>query len=467
VVSRFGRCRVIEEIGSGALSTVYKAVQEPLGRLVAVKALKSTIATSSPFAAHLEREATALAELGHPNVVTLLDFVKTETELYLVLEYVDGPSLAELLTHKKKLRPETVAALGAEVARGLEHVHSRAIVHRDIKPANILLSKTGDVKITDFGIAQRERASRLEEPAALGDLTTFGTPSYMSPEQILGELVDARSDLFSLGVMLYEMVVGVRPFDVQDSKDGRTDAQRIRRDPAIPLRSRIPEVPRALERIIMRLLEKLPADRFASAATLADELDEIMSSLVHSSPRALIVRALKEAGLTYVTTPFGGFEGVALPPEGPPFWRVLAGFGVLSALLLSGGAAIQWNGTRPATVDEGDPRLGVAPRSASLHVVVTPWAEVWIDGRHVDTTPMARAIPLTAGTHVVQFTHPDAERETRTVLLAPGEEAQLEVAMRVTAPEPEPTTAIPTSSSGVLANGNPEADRYTGAAADE
>jgi serine/threonine-protein kinase len=445
VVSRFGTCRVLEEIGSGALSTVYKAVQEPLGRFVAVKALRSTIATSSRFAEHLECEAKVLGELGHPNVVSLFNFVKTETDLYLVLEYVDGPSLSQLLAHKRALRPETVAALGAEVARGLEHIHAAGIVHRDIKPANLLLSKTGDVKITDFGIAQRERGPWLEEAAL------FGTPSYMSPEQILGEFVDARSDLFSLGVVLYEMVAGVRPFDVQDARDGRTAAQRIRRDPAVPLRSRVPDVPRSLERIIVRLLEKLPADRFASAAALADELDQVLLSLVRSSPRAIIVRALKDAGLTQVTTPFGGFEGTALAPEGPPLRQVLNEFGAIFVLLLAGGIAIQWSGRGLATAAE-DLRPDEALRDASLRVVVTPWADVWIDGRYVDTTPFAHAIPLSAGSHFVKLTHPDARAETRTVLLAPGEEAGLDVTMQLTATDPEHALALPSPSNGLEVN---------------
>jgi eukaryotic-like serine/threonine-protein kinase len=429
MIERFGSCRVLEEIGSGALSTVYKAVQEPLGRTVAVKALKATIATSSPFAGHLEREAKVLGELGHPNVISLLDFVKTDHELYLVLEHVDGRSLSELIARKKTLRPEAVAALGSEVARGLEHVHARGFVHRDVKPANILLSKTGEVKLVDFGIAQRERAAREDEPLAPGDAAAFGTPAYMSPEQILGEIVDSRSDLFSLGVVLYQLVAGVRPFDGPDAGDGRTAAQRIRRDPARPLRSRCPDVPRALERIIMRLLEKLPADRLGSAAALADELDDFQGSEALGSPRAILVRALKDAGLTSIATPFGGVHDASPRPVPPSLRRALLGFGVLSLALIAGGAAIQWGARETsAAASESDLALGLG---ASLHVVATPWADVWVDGHHVDTTPFARGIPLKPGKHYVKLTHPAAEPETRTVSVAPGEVAELEVAMRL------------------------------------
>src|SRR5207237_7409059 len=144
-----------EELGSGALSTVYRAVSEPLGRGVAIKALKSTIAPTSPFAAQLEREARVLAELSHANILLLLDFVKTSDAMYLVLEHVDGWSLAEILAKspKKGVPAEVAAAVGAQAARALAYAHERGVVHRDVKPSNLLVGKRGEVKLVDFGIA--------------------------------------------------------------------------------------------------------------------------------------------------------------------------------------------------------------------------------------------------------------------------------------------------------------------------
>src|SRR5580658_7337399 len=139
----FAECRILEEIGSGSISTVYKAVEQRLGRTVAIKALKSTIATSSPFAAHLEREARMLGELCHPNIAQLFHFEKSADQMYLVLEHVDGCSLSRLLAKKPKLPPVVAAAIGAQVARGLCHAHERGIVHRDVKPPNVLLSWRG------------------------------------------------------------------------------------------------------------------------------------------------------------------------------------------------------------------------------------------------------------------------------------------------------------------------------------
>jgi serine/threonine-protein kinase len=400
--------------------------------VVAVTALKSTIATTSPFAAHLEREARVLGELGHPNIIFLFDFVRTDVQMYLVLEYVDGPSLAELLAKKKTLRPEMVAAVGAEAARGLEHAHARGVVHRDVKPANILLSKTGEVKLVDFGIAQRERMPSFDEPLAQRDTAAFGTPAYMSPEQILGEFVDARSDLFSLGVVLYQMLTGARPFDGDDPNDRRAAAQRIRRDPPKPMRSRGADVPRTLDRIVMRALEKLPVDRFTSAAALADELDEFVRGEWRGPPHALVLRALKEAGLTKIATPFGTVTD-AVAAETRTLRPTLIGFGALFGILAIGGTAIQLSsheggaGSSPT----GSDLVLVPTGAASLRIVVTPWAEVSIDGHEVDTTPFARSIPLSPGTHYVKLVHPDAEPETRVVVLAPGDAAHLEVAMRM------------------------------------
>ena len=315
----FGNCRVLSELGSGSLSTVYHAVQEPLGREVAIKALKKSISTSSSFAMQLEREARILGDLCHPNIDALYELVKTTDELYLVLEYVGGPSLAELISRKPRLPAEATAIIGAELARGLEHAHERGIVHRAVKPANVLISYRGEVKLVDFGIARRLRSPATSDPSEDSSLA-FGTPAYMSPEQILGEAVDGRSDLFSLGVVLYQMLTGARPFEGDDAKDRRASTQRIRRAPAVPLRTRNPDVPRPLDRIVMRLLEKLPADRYGSAAAVADELTEFFSSRMRGSPCGVIARTLREAGLQQGHRRLPGEVTLAVSPPLRPIY---------------------------------------------------------------------------------------------------------------------------------------------------
>jgi serine/threonine-protein kinase len=178
----------------------------------------------------------------------------------------------------------------------------------------------------------------------------------------------------------------------------------------------------------MRLLEKLPGDRFGSASALADELDAFLRSEVRASPRAILVRALKDAGLTQIATPFGGVADAAPLLVRSSMRKIMLGFAGLFLLILGGAIAIQGSAReRSATADEGESTLGLG---ASLHVVATPWADVWIDGRHVDTTPFARAIALKPGKHYVKLTHPGADSEIRTVSLVPGEVGHLQVEMR-------------------------------------
>jgi hypothetical protein len=423
--------RVLEELGSGALSSVYKAIEEPIGRTVALKVLKETIAPSSPFARHLEREARMLGEVSHPNIGLLYAFAKTEARLYLVLEFVEGVSLATLLSKLATVPPDAVAAIGSAVARGLAHAHLRGIVHRDIKPANLMVSLRGDVKIFDFGIAAHAPGTGealAPSPTRLEDAAAFGTPAYMSPEQILGETVDARSDIFSLGIVLYQLVCGARPFERGDETDRRPAANRIRRDPPIPLHRRAPDVPLALERIIMRAIEKLPLDRFQSAEVMAEQLEEFATA--HSGLRSekLVVGALEQAGVVPRTT-----EGTRAPAQSrrAPVRLAIAGLAVLGGAVLLGAIAIQAKANREGEPAGARPLEFVPASPGYLRLLVTPWAEVWVDGQRVDVTPFARAIPLPAGRHYVTLVHPNAPIEKRTVSIAAGETCMVDVVMAI------------------------------------
>jgi serine/threonine-protein kinase len=422
--------RVVEELGVGSLSSVYKAVEEPLGRTVALKILKRTIAPSSPFALQLEREARVLSDLCHPNIGLLYAFAKSEAGMMLVLEYIDGCSLATLLKKKPTVPVEGVAAIGAAVARGLAHAHERGIVHRDIKPGNVMVSRRGEVKIFDFGIAQR--ASDEPErptPMRVEDVAAFGTPAYMSPEQILGENVDGRSDIFSLGVVLYQLVSGARPFERGDEAERRPAAHRIRRDPPIPLHRRAPNVPVALERIIMRAIEKLPADRFQSAEAIAEALEELSASRWVVRADQLVVRALVHAGLA---APAEVADAVVPKASRRATVRgAIVGLTVLGAVAIGGGTVLQVSAHREGRA-AGTAPLELAPTSPGfLRVLATPWAEVWVDGQRVEVTPFARAIPLPSGTHYVTLVHPNAPPERRSVAIAPGETRTLDVVMAV------------------------------------
>jgi serine/threonine-protein kinase len=441
--------RVLEELGSGSLSTVYKAIEEPLGRAVALKVLKETIAPNSSFAGQLEREARMLSELCHPNIGLLYAFYKSDARMHLVLEFVDGFSLATLIGKRPTTAPDSVAAIGAAVAQGLAHAHAHNIVHRDVKPANILVSRNGEIKIFDFGIAQRTQQGSegvVLSAVRLEDMTAFGTPAYMSPEQILGETVDARSDIFSLGIVLYQLVCGARPFERGDEAERRPAAHRIRRDPPVPLHRRAPDVPLALERIIMRAIEKLPVDRFQSADAMANQLEELASARSGLRGDRLVVTALEKAGLVASSEA----QGTRAPERSrrASVRRAIAGLAVLGCSAVIGGGTIQARANRQGEPAGARP-LELAPASPGyLRVLATPWAEVWVDGQRIDVTPFARAIPLPGGTHYVTLVHPSAPVEKRTVSIPAGETRTLDVVMAVVESPPKNTLGGETRRTG-------------------
>lgn len=254
--------------------------------------------------------------------------------------------------------------------------------------------------------------------------------------------MDGRSDLFSLGVVLYQLVCGARPFERGDEADRRPAAHRIRRDPPIPLHRRAPDVPLALERIIMRAIEKLPVDRFQSAEGLAEELEELTKSRWGLPGGMLLVRALEHSGLDVERDALGA--ATANPADQTSLRRTIAGLAALGALAVAGGAVLQATAHREGQT-AGETPLELVPTSPGfLRVLATPWAEVWIDGQRVDVTPFARAIPLPPGTHYVTLVHPNAPVEKRTVAVAPGETRTLDVVMAV----PELSRGAAAGSSG-------------------
>ncbi|HVZ35870.1 MAG TPA: serine/threonine-protein kinase, partial [Polyangiaceae bacterium] len=235
MLNRIGNCRILEEIGSGGMATIYRAVQEPLGRTVAIKALKPSIAVDSQFARRFEREAHFMASLQHENILHVYDFLKQDGSMFIVMEYVKGIDLFDLLEKRRMLPVDVAAIIALAVARALDYAHFRGIVHRDVKPANIIISRQGEVKLMDFGIARDDSQGDLTETG-----TGLGTPSYMSPEQILGDKLDFRSDQFSLGIVLYQMLTGKKPF-VED--ESHTVMQKIRLDRYVSPRRLNPLVP--------------------------------------------------------------------------------------------------------------------------------------------------------------------------------------------------------------------------------
>jgi serine/threonine-protein kinase len=434
---RFDGCEVVERLHSGPLSELYRAVQRPLGRPVLIKAIGASILPSSPFAASLEREARLLAEFDHPNIVALHDFVRKDERMWMVLEHVDGWTLEEVLKKAGHLDQAPSIAIVLEVTRALTHTHERGISHRDIRPRNILVSRRGQIKLANFSVASDERMATA--PELLDHGSSYVGPSYMSPEQILGEPPDPRSDLFSLAVVLYELLAGERPFQAADEHN---ESLRIRSEVPPPLTRKVAGLLPSIERVVQRCLEKMPSDRFQSSAELLEALEHISRELGLRDPTETIRRALREAGLSGVSR--GATRSAqrtrSIPPssDGMTLARASAGLFVACVLLVAGVTLVQLvsrRGEEKQGAQGGRARLELLPQSvAYLRVVAHPWANVIVDGQLVDTTPFARPIPLGAGVHYVRFEHPQAPAERRTVKLAPGETLLLDVSLKVAPP---------------------------------
>lgn len=435
----FEGCRAIEKIRGGAVADLYRAIQQPLGRPVLVKALSPSILPSSPFAASLEREATLLANLQHPNIPHVHDFVRRDDRMWLVLEHVDGWMLERVMLESGPLPTLAALAVALEVTRALAHAHAHGIVHRDVRPRNILVGTRGEVKLVNFSVAVDERLPTA--PELLDGNASVGTPLYFSPEQILGEAPDPRSDLFSLGVVLFEMLTGERPFD---GPDPSTAVQRIRQAVVPPLSRRGRRVPAQIERIVKRCLEKLPSDRFDTADQLALALESALGDAA-ANPARTIARALADATLIDRAPESIASPMVDRPSASPPRSLLPAVLGlVVFSLLGAIGGAVVWvqEAAHAGPSRAAGAGLALVPKNPGyLRVVAEPWAHVVVNGQRVDTTPFARPIPLEPGTHYVQLEHPEAPAELRTVQLVGGETVLLDVKMRMAAKPPAPAEA--------------------------
>jgi len=265
---KLGRFEVLAEIGRGAMGIVYKAKDPMLERIVAIKTINMGMDRDGAemYEKRFYQEARAAGGLNHPNIVTVYDIGKTETECYMAMEYIEGAELRTLLLPAKPLPVPRALSIAAQVAEGLAYAHERGVVHRDIKPANIMVPESGAVKITDFGIA-RMRSSNVQTQTGM----MMGSPKYMSPEQVIGKRADHRTDIFSLGVILYEMLTGAAPFTGESVN--AVMYQIVNFVPPAPSAIN-PAAPAALDTIVAGMLAKSLDERFQSAAEIARGLRE-------------------------------------------------------------------------------------------------------------------------------------------------------------------------------------------------
>jgi eukaryotic-like serine/threonine-protein kinase len=264
-----GRYRLEARIGAGGMSTVYRATDETLQRQVAVKLMNREVTTDSDQLERFRREARAVAQLSHPHIVGVIDAGEDEGRPYIVLEYVEGETLKERIRRQGRLPIAEAVAYAIEIARALGAAHARHIVHRDVKPQNVLIDEEGAAKVTDFGIART-----LDEEGLTADGRVLGTTDYVSPEQALGQRVTGQSDLYSLGIVLYEMLTGEVPFQ-GDSQVAV--AMKHVREQLPDVQRRRPEVSAALAAVIDTATAKRQEDRYADDAELIADLEDVLA----------------------------------------------------------------------------------------------------------------------------------------------------------------------------------------------
>ena len=264
---QLGRYTIQSELGRGAMGVVYKATDSVLERTVAIKTVNMALEQEGDrYEARFYQEARAAAGLNHPNIVTVHDVGKSGEVMFMAMEYIEGVELRSLMGEGQRVATGQAVSIAAQIAEGLAYAHQRGVVHRDIKPANIMVVPSGPAKITDFGIARRRAASELTQTGML-----LGSPKYMSPEQVIGKRADHRSDIFSLGVILYEMLCGAAPFSGENVT--ALMYQTVNFVPPPPS-SINPGVPGLLDFIVAKMLAKPVEERYQDAQDVARDLRE-------------------------------------------------------------------------------------------------------------------------------------------------------------------------------------------------
>ncbi len=272
-----GNYRILKKIGEGGMGAVFLARDLTLERDVAIKIIAPHLARNPNLMARFKIEAIAQAKLNHPNVVTIYSFNQEGDVYYIVMEYIEGESLKKIIKERGPLPLEEALKIFLQVLSAIEFAHKKGIIHRDIKPANVLITKDGVAKIGDFGIA---KVAGIEGLTRLG--SSLGTPLYSAPEQILGKKVDARADIYALGVTLFEMLTGRPPFVSETGSDYEIQKAHLEKKPPKPSSLR-KDIPSKLDQIVLKCLQKKPENRYSSVSELKEELKKVLQELQTSA----------------------------------------------------------------------------------------------------------------------------------------------------------------------------------------
>jgi len=369
------RYEIWDLAGSGGMADVYLAHDKVLDRPVALKLLKDHLAQNHEFVERFRYEARSAASLSHPHIVPVFAWGETrDGTCYIVMEYLPGGTLKRRIRSQGALPARTAAAVALQIGEALQAAHEHGIIHRDIKPHNILITDSGHVKVADFGIARAAETTTISDH---GDI--LGTAHYISPEQAMGESVSPASDLYSLGIVLYEMLTGRVPFEVESLSD--LPAAHAGGPPPRP-RELNPKIPEGTDALVMRLLRRDPDDRYASACQLIKDLERVRDGLlpVDSSADEATTAALG----TSAASPLAALAPGATGPHGKKWFPIVAAFALLALL----SAASGWNVLRDsgaagaATISEvlrgapGGPPVEVGAKSSESEEPKVPGVEV-------------------------------------------------------------------------------------------
>ncbi|KAB2313987.1 serine/threonine protein kinase [Betaproteobacteria bacterium SCN2] len=448
---KIGRYEVVSVMGQGAMGTVYKASDPVIERTVAIKTINLELSREerAEFEERFYREAKSAGRLNHPNIVTIYDVGETENAAYIAMEYIEGESLRDVLDSGVVLPLKRICQIAVQVANALDYAHANGVVHRDIKPANIMISRSRDAKIMDFGIALIPTGSRTQAG------TVLGSPKYMAPEQVAGKPTDGRADIFSLGAMLYEMLTGATPFSGDNLSAIMYKIMNEEPAPPSRLNARVPEV---FDRIVARALAKRPEDRYPNAKEFSRALrsEEVLAVLDPAQPPQPAQKNVAVAARQHAETdndPLDVKTEILLPPpqhrcarrapaatpaaktrrhalllaipvaalaaylalkpaaEAPPA-AVDAGVQHEAGDTVPEPAAVVPTQAAPAPTQPPPPAplpaakespAAAASAKATLSLAITPWGEVFVDGKMAGISPPLTRLELPPGAHTIEI----------------------------------------------------------------
>jgi len=449
-VPRIKGYEIEEVIGTGGMSTIYRANQKSLNRTVVIKELSKTCVQEPLLIERFVREARMAAMLSHENIVHIYKYWNRGNSHCIVMEYVDGKDLVYILNRVYTLPPIVSLVIAYEVIRALAYAHSYNIVHRDIKPGNIMLTRRGEVKLMDFGIAQIPSMTSLTLPG-----TFLGTPAYMSPEQTLGQKVGPHSDHFSLAVVLYEILTGSKPFYEDDEK---TIFERIRTADYLPPRQIDSQIPRTISQLVKKCLQPNPKARYPTTQVLSQKIFKILRRRLRGDPRRFLRIYLEQQeifptqtaeeislqGLDEEEAPdLSGFD-LVYPDETVKYgWAKIRDFFqpqqiyrlIRNTCIILLSTLTIWVIHNPRfprqgnrTVIEQEATIALSAKTKSrIRIHAKPWALVYLNGSLITMTPTAEEFLLESGYHRFLFQSPHYQSQEMTIQVHNGESKRIHV----------------------------------------